>query len=187
MQISSSFPIPFSLEFSCNFICFSNSVSAAVTQQSCYSAWTQPSSVNAERCPRQNLKMIPCFLGESGWRFNNFIFSEGQLFFPLIFSIVLSLSFISALVFMISTNWVLFVLSLVALGVRLGLFPDVKLYGYKIPLRTAFPASHMFWVIVGFVFICLQVFSLTSKVIYWFFSSILFSLHVFVFFTSFFL
>ena len=56
---------------------------------------------------------------------------------------------------MISTNWVLFVLSLVALGVRLGLFPDVKLYGYKLPLRTAFPASHRLWVIVAFVFICL--------------------------------
>ena len=53
---------------------------------------------------------------------------------------------------MISINWVLFVLSRVALAVRLGLFPDVKLYGYKLPLRTAFPASHRFWIIVAFIF-----------------------------------
>ena len=86
-------------------------------------------------------------------------FQEASFFFDWFFLFFWSLSFISALVFMISTNWVLFVLSLVALGVRLGLFPDVKLYGYKLPLRTAFPTSHWFWVVL---------FSFVSRYFLWF-------------------
>ena len=93
-----------------------------------------------------------------------FEFNSSFLFFLVCISIIFALIFM--IYSLLLTLGLFFVLSLVALGVRLGLFPDVKLYGYKIPLRTAFPASHMFWVIVGFVFICLQVFSLTSKVIY---------------------
>ena len=147
MKIYASLPTPFSLEFSCNFICFSNSVSASVTQQRCHSAWTQPSSVNAGRCPRQNFKMILF----SWWIWLKvYQFYKKASFFLLIF-LLFSLSHLS-LVFMISINWVFFVLSLVALAVRLGLFPYVKLYGYKFPLRTAFPASHRFWIIVAFTF-----------------------------------
>ena len=57
------------------------------------------------------------------------------------------------------------------------------------PLRTAFTASHRFWVIVlslSFVSIYLLISSSISSVISWLFSSALFILHVFVFFTVFF-
>ena len=77
-----------------------------------------------------------------------FIFSKNQLLVSLIFSTVFSISFISALIFMISfrllTFWVLFVLiPLIALdirdrlcclgGLRFFLFPEVRLYCYKLP------------------------------------------------------
>ena len=64
----------------------------------------------------------------------------------LIFSIVffISISFISALIFMISFLLVIlgFVLSLVALNIRLGclrfLFPTARLYRYKLPSENCF-------------------------------------------------
>ena len=56
------------------------------------------------------------------------------------------------------------------------------------PLRTAFAASHRFWVIVfslSFVSMYYFISSLISSVISWLFSSALFSPHVFVVFTVF--
>ena len=57
------------------------------------------------------------------------------------------------------------------------------------PVRTAFAASHRFWVVVfslSFVSRYLVISSLISSVTSWLFSSVLFSLHVFVFFYTFF-
>ena len=53
-------------------------------------------------------------------------------------------------------------------------------------LRTAFAASHRFWVLMfllSFVSMYFLISSLISSVISWLFSTALFSLHVFVFFT----
>ena len=57
------------------------------------------------------------------------------------------------------------------------------------PLRTAFAASHKFWVVVFsllFISRCFLISSLISSVISWLFSSVLFDLYVFLFFTDFF-
>ena len=75
-----------------------------------------------------------------------FIFSDNQLLASLIFSVVffISISFISALIFMISfrlltLGFVCSLFALIALGVGLSfylkffLFPEVRLYSYKIP------------------------------------------------------
>ena len=78
-----------------------------------------------------------------------FIFSKNQLLVSLIFAVVfcISISFISAMIFMISfllltLGFVCF-LSLVALGVRIGclkffLFLEVGLYWYKLRLQNCF-------------------------------------------------
>ena len=58
------------------------------------------------------------------------------------------------------------------------------------PLRKAFAASHRFWSVVSLLsFASTYVFisSLISSMIQWLFSSMLLSLHVFVFFADFFL
>ena len=88
-------------------------------------------------------------------------------------------------------------LSLVALGERFGclrfLCPEVRLHCCNFLLRTAFAASHRFWIIMLlFSFVSRDFFVISSSissVIHWLFSSILFSLLVFVlvFFTVFFL
>ena len=57
------------------------------------------------------------------------------------------------------------------------------------PLRTAFAASHRFWIVVFFFSFVSRYFfisSLISSVISWLFSSVLFSHHVFVIFYRFF-
>ena len=57
------------------------------------------------------------------------------------------------------------------------------------PLRTAFAASHRFWVVVfslSFVSRYFLISSLISSVMSWLFNNVLFSFHVFVFFTVFF-
>ena len=57
------------------------------------------------------------------------------------------------------------------------------------PLRTAFAASHRFWVVVfslSFVSRYFLISSLICSVISWLLSTVLFSLHVFVIFTDFF-
>ena len=131
-----------------------------------------------------------------------FIFAKKQLLVLLIFVIAffVSIYFISALIFMISfllLPLAFFVLlSLIALGISLVFFIcDVSCFLMKdciainFPLRTAFAASHWFWVVVfslSFVSRYLFISSLISSVISWLFSSVVFSLHVFVFFTEFF-
>ena len=91
-------------------------------------------------------------------------------------------------------------LSLIALGVRLGcvfeiflVFLFLFLVSYctaiNFSLGTAFAASHRFWVIMfslSFVSRYFLISSLISSVISWLFGSILFSLHVLVFFLQFF-
>ena len=65
---------------------------------------------------------------------------------------------------------------------------DRDYIGVNFPLRTAFAASHRFWVIVfslSFVSRYFLISSLISSVSSWLFSSVLFSPHVFVFFTVF--
>ena len=131
-----------------------------------------------------------------------FIFSNCQLLVSSIFAIVffVSISFISALIFMIS-----FLLLTLGFGcssfsscfrnkVRLFirdffLFLEVRLYCYKILLKL--PLLHP----IGFGSSCfhcclsLGIFKISSLiylVIHWLFSNILFSLHVFVFFSVFF-
>ena len=123
-----------------------------------------------------------------------FIFSKNEFSVSLIFSILfISLSFISALSFVIffffpSANWVLLaLLPLVALGIRLGcLFGIFLIYWGKIILlssllelfllhRTDFGSSCFhFHLSLGFFVIL--------SLVHWIFSSILFSLHVFLFF-----
>ena len=56
------------------------------------------------------------------------------------------------------------------------------------PLRTAFAASHRFWVVVlsfSFVSRYFLISCLISSVISWLFSNVLFTLHVYVLFTHF--
>ena len=87
-----------------------------------------------------------------------------------------------------------YVLSLVILGISLGclrffFFPEVSLYCYKLPSWNCFYCVPQVLDHRGFVLISLQVFSISSLislVISWLFSNVLFSLHVFVFFTGFF-
>ena len=58
------------------------------------------------------------------------------------------------------------------------------------PLRMAFAASHRFWSVISSLSFAARYFlisSLISSVIHWLFSSMLLSLHVFVFFAVFFL
>ena len=64
------------------------------------------------------------------------------------------------------------------------------MYRYNFPLRTAFAMSDRVWIVVfPFLFVSryFLISSLISSVTHWFFSSILFTLHVFVFFAGFFL
>ena len=68
---------------------------------------------------------------------------------------------------------------------EISLFLKEWLYWMNFPLKTVFASSHRFSVIAFFIAICLYVVvfysSLTSSLICWLFSSILFNLHVFVF------
>ena len=84
----------------------------------------------------------------------------------------------------------------VVLGVKLGCLLDVFVCLFfevglcrNFPLRTAFAASHRFWVII----ISLSCFSrkflislFTFSITYLLFRSVLFNIHVFVFYTVFF-
>jgi len=97
------------------------------------------------------------------------IFSKNQLLVLLIFAIVLciSMSFISALIFLISFFLLtlrFFVLFLVALGVRLGCLFDVFLVSWGrlafwwTSLSTAFTESHQFGVVLfSFVSMCILI------------------------------
>ena len=69
-------------------------------------------------------------------------------------------------------------------------FFEESLYHYELPSRTAFAASHRFCMVVFSLFFVSRYFkmsSLTSSLTHCFFSSILFSLHVIVFSSLFFL
>ena len=131
--------------------------------------------------------------------FINFIFSKKQLLVSLIFSIVffISVSFISALIFMIS--FILLTLGFVCssfsgcfrCNIMLFIqdffsFPDVNLYHSII---TASAVSHRFWIIMfsfSFVSRYFLISSLFSLLILQLFSSILFRHLVFVCFAFFF-
>ena len=133
------------------------------------------------------------------WTFRLFIFNCIQYllfmynapFHEYIF--VTFISFISALIFMIS-------FLLLSLGFLCSSFSSyfrckVRLFiwdfssffrwawfAMNFPLRTAFAASHRFWIIVfslSFVSRYFLISSLISSVISWLFNSALFSLHVF--------
>ena len=70
------------------------------------------------------------------------------------------------------------------------LFLEVGLYCYKLSFRTAFAASHRFWVVMfslPFVSRNFLISLLISPVSCWLFRNVLFNLPVFVFFTVFFL
>ena len=93
-----------------------------------------------------------------------FTFSKNQLLVLLIFGIVsfVSFSFIYALIFMISflllTLQFLFLLFLVALGIKLGYLFDFSIVSWdelvllSLPLSTAFTESYRFWGCCVFIF-----------------------------------
>ena len=132
-----------------------------------------------------------------------FIFSKNQLLVSLIFSIVffVSISILSVLIFMIS--FLLLTLGFVYSAFSSCFQCKVRSFIWdfscflkqdcvtvNFPLRSAFAASHTFHFgfMFSFSFVSWYFFisSLISSVIHSLFSSILFSFHVFVFFTVFF-
>ena len=130
-----------------------------------------------------------------------YIFSKNQLLVLLIFTTgsLISFSFISAQIFMISFLLLLILgfsfflfFSPVVLGVKLGCLFNVFLisWGRIVFLRTslfrtAFAASHRFWVVYSLSFLSrsLLISSLIYSVTCWLFRNVLFNLHVFVFLT----
>ena len=123
-----------------------------------------------------------------------FILSKNQLLALLIFAMVsfVSFAFISALIFKIY-------FLLLTLGFFISSFSScfrcrVRLFiwlfscflryaciAMNLPLSTAYPVSHRFWVVVfSFSFISMHILIsfLISSVICWLFSSVLFSLHM---------
>ena len=131
------------------------------------------------------------------------IFSKNQRFVSLIFSTVLfsflvSISFISALIFIIS----LLRLTLGFVGSSfsncilrllmwdLSCFLSWACIAMNFPHRTTFSASHMSWCgVFSFSFVSryFLISLLISSMIHWLFSSMLFSVHIFVTFPAFFL
>ena len=127
---------------------------------------------------------------------------KNQVLVLLIFTIVffVSISFIFALIFRIS--FLLLTLGFVCSSFSSSFRCKVRLFiwdfscflrqdciAINFPLRTAFATSHRFWIVVfslSFVSRYFLIYSLISSVISWLFSNVLFSLHVFVFFTVFF-
>ena len=123
-----------------------------------------------------------------------FIFSKNQLLALLIFAMVsfVSFAFISALIFKIyflPLTLGFFISSFSSCfrcRVRLFiwfffLFLEVCLYCYEPSFSTAFTVSHRFGVVLfSFSFISMHIFIsfFISSVICWFFSSVLFSLHM---------
>ena len=130
-----------------------------------------------------------------------FIFSKDQLLVLLIFALVffVTISFISPLIFM--TSFLLLTLGFVCSSFSSSFRCKVRLFiwdfscflreaciALNFPLRTAFAASHRFWIVVfslSFVSRCFLISSLISSVTSWLFSNVLFSLHVFVFYVFF--
>ena len=127
-----------------------------------------------------------------------FIFSKNQLLFLLIFAIVffVSISFISALIFVIS--FLLLTLGFVCSSFSSSFRCKVRLFVWdfscfltqaciaiNFPLRTAFASSHRFWIVV-FSLSFVSRYFLISSMLSCLLSNVLFSLHVFVFFTVFF-
>ena len=131
-----------------------------------------------------------------------FIFSKNQLYFYW------SLLSFPSFLFHLFVIWSLWFLSSANFGVFLFFFYncfrckvrffiwDVSCFlrygciAINFPLRTAFAASHRFWVVVfslSFLSRYFLISSLISSVISSLLSSVLFSLHVFVFFTDFYL
>ena len=119
-----------------------------------------------------------------------FISWKNQLLALLIFAMVsfVSFAFISALIFKMS-------FLLLTLGFFISSFSScfrcrvrlfIWLFSYflryaciamNLPLSTTFTVSHRFWIVVfSFSFISMHI--LISSVIYWLFSSMLFSLHM---------
>ena len=70
------------------------------------------------------------------------------------------------------------------------MFPEVGFIAINFPLRMAFAASHGFWSVLSLLSFASRYFLISSliySVIHWSLSSMLLSLHVFVFFAFFFL
>ena len=127
-----------------------------------------------------------------------FIFSKNQLLALLILVMItfVSFAFFSALFFMIYSL-------LLTLGCFIPSFSScfrcrVRLFiwflscflrwaciAMNLPLSTAFTESQRFWLVV-FLFSFVSMHILISSVIYWFFRSVLFNFHMFVFLIVFF-
>ena len=130
-----------------------------------------------------------------------FIFSKNQLLALLIFAMVslVSFAFISALIFKISFLWKKwgssFLPSLIALGVGLGYLFDFFLVSWARPVMLwIFPLALLLQCPIGFgllcfhfhSFLCIFFISFLISMICWLFRSVLFSLHMFEFLTTFF-
>ena len=140
-----------------------------------------------------NLNPLPFFCDESGQRFIKFIFSKNQLSVSLIFfCCFVSISFISALIFTISFLPLIlcFVCSFsVCFRCKIRLFiQGFSCFAINLPLRTTFSMSLGFGLLCFCFHLSLGIFfpPLISSVIYWLFSSILFSFQEFVLFVVFF-
>ena len=126
------------------------------------------------------------------------VFSKNQLLVSLIFSVLISILFLSSLILIVS--FLLLTLGFICSffriplndrlgGLRFFLFFEVGLFATNFPLRTAFAVSHRFWKLVflfSFVLRYFLISSLISSLTCWFYSWMLLSLHVFVFFPFFF-
>ena len=122
-------------------------------------------------------------------------FKRTSLYFNWFFKIIFSLLF-NSIFFMISFQLIFeFCFSFSSsfrCKIRLFIwdfscFLKLAYITVRLHLRTAFAAPHRFWIVTfSFVSRYFLISSLISSVIHWLFSSILFSLHIFVFFRGFF-